>query len=357
MLTVVRRKNQEPHPKRTHDVAATAEPHSIMGAFTVTTSIMSDKSMVQKFRGSHSVVVTPFTADGTSVDEPALKRFLDWQIASGVPGVIILGTTGEFLTVSDEERRRYVDTTVKHCAGRMQVMVGTMNASTDKAVRYSKEAEELGADGLMIAPPYYYTPTEDEIFRYYKTISEAVSLPIMLYNNPVTTNVKMRPSLVARLTKAFENVRYIKEASLDVGYVYDIIEQTDGVMNVFAGERVVESFLLGAVGYVNPYGNYLPHASSRMWDYLVMGRVDDAKAIQALITRMDHIIAEGHPTYGHQCYSKALAAAAGYPVGDVRPPLTTFAELGTEGIERCSKLVTIMKEVDGLMSRLQANAA
>lgn len=313
--------------------------------------------MQQTFRGSHTVTVTPFTADGRAIDEAALKRFLDWQIACGVPGVIILGTTGEFLTVSDEERRRYVEATVSHVAGRTQVMVGASNAYTANAVRYAREAEELGADGLMISPPYYYTPTEDEIFGYYKVIAEATSLPIMLYNNPVTTNVKMKPAFVAKLTKAFDNVRYIKEASLDVGYVYDIVELTDGVMNVFAGERIVESFLLGAVGYVNPYGNYLPHATSRIWDYLTAGRIDDAKKIQALVTQLDHVIAEGHPTYGHQCYSKALAAARGYPVGDVRPPLTTFAQLGAEGISRREKILSFISRIDALMETLEARAA
>ena len=118
------------------------------------------------------------------------------------------------------------------------------------------------------------------------------------------------------------------------------------MMNVFAGERIVESFTLGAVGYVNPYGNYIPRASYRIWDYLVEGRVDDARKVQRLINEMDHIIAEGHPTYGHQCYSKALAAAAGHPVGDVRPPLTTFAQLGEEGRERRAKLVPIMEQLD-----------
>lgn len=313
--------------------------------------------MSQTFRGSHTVTVTPFTRHGAAIDEAALKRFLDWQIAAGVPGVIILGTTGEFLTVSDEERRRYVAATVEHVAGRIQVMVGTGNAYTANAVRYAREAEELGADGLMICPPYYYTPTEDEIFNYYKAITTATALPIMLYNNPVTTNVKMKPAFIAKLTKAFETVRYIKEASLDLGYVYDIIELTDGVMNVFAGERIVESFLLGAVGYVNPYGNYLPHATSRIWDYLTAGRIEDARAIQALVTQMDHIIAEGHPTYGHQCYSKALAAARGYPVGDVRPPLTTFAELGTEGIQRREKILAFIARIDALMDKLEAKAA
>ena len=310
--------------------------------------------MPAEFRGSYSVIVTPFTADGSRFDVEAQRRFLDWQIASGVPGVIVLGTTGEFLTVSDEERTQLVGATVEHVAGRMHVLVGTMNASTTHAVRYSKEAEELGADGLMIVPPYYYTPTEDEIFGYYRAIAEAVSIPIMLYNNPVTSNVDMSAQLVGKLTRAFENVRYIKEASMDVARVYDIIEETEGVMNVFAGERIVESFLLGAVGYVNPYGNYIPRASARIWGLLVEGHHEEAKRIQRLITRLDNVIAEGHPTYGHQCYSKALAAAAGYPVGDVRPPLTTFAELGDEGPKRVGEIVAVMAELDVLLDELEA---
>jgi 4-hydroxy-tetrahydrodipicolinate synthase len=313
--------------------------------------------MTKQFRGSYSVLVTPFTEDGKSIDVPALKRFLDWQLLSGVPGIIILGTSGEFLTVTDEERRLYVDTTVKYIAGRIPVMVGTMNAHTPNAVRYTREAETLGADGLMIIPPYYYTPTEDEIFNYYKAICEATSLPIMLYNNPFTSRVDMKPKLIARLTKAFTNIRYIKEASMDVARVYDIIEATDGVMNVFAGERIVESFLLGAVGYVNPYGNYIPHASARIWDLLVEGRIEDAKVIQRLITKFDHVIAEGHPTYGHQCYSKALAAAAGYPVGDVRAPLTTFKELGEEGKMRLKKITAVIRELDEVMVKIDGRLA
>lgn len=312
--------------------------------------------MPQPFRGSYTVSVTPFTEDGSAIDVAALRKFLDWQIAIGVPGIIILGTTGEFLTVTDEERRLLVDTTVRHVAGRMDVMVGTMNASTRNAVRYSREAQELGADGLMILPPYYYTPTHDEIFGYYRAICEAVTLPIMVYNNPVTSNVDMPAKLIGRLVRAFPNIRYIKEASMDVARVYDIIEETEGVMNVFAGERIVESFLLGAVGYVNPYGNYIPHASSRIWDLLVAGRIEEAKSIQRLITKLDHVIAEGHPTYGHQCYSKALAAAAGYPVGDVRPPITSFRDLGEEGRVRLAKITATMRELDVLMATIEAKA-
>lgn len=305
--------------------------------------------MSEPFRGSYTVAVTPFTENGAAICVDSLKRFIDWQVSCGVPGIIVLGTTGEFLTLSGEERRLVVDTTVAHTAGRMKVLVGTMDAYTPNAVRFSREAQAAGADGLMIIPPYYYTPTADEIFEYYRAINDAIDIPIMLYNNPVTSNVDMPASLVARLTAAFEHVRYIKEASMDVGRVYDVIDATSGVMNVYAGERPVESFLLGAVGYVNPYGNYLPYSTTRMWELLEQGRIKDAGAIQRVLTKMDHIIAEGHPTYGHQCYSKALAAAAGCPVGDVREPLTRFASLGAEGVARRDKLVGLMKQMDALM--------
>ncbi len=312
---------------------------------------------MKQFRGSHSVNVTPFTADGSAIDLEANRRLIDWQISQGVPGVIILGTTGEFLTVSDAERTAFVEDTVAHVDGRIAVWVGASNAYSVNAARYAREAQAAGADGLMIIPPYYYTPTEDEIVGYYDLITRTCTLPIMLYNNPVTSNVDMSAKLVGRLTREFDTVRYIKEASMDVARVYDIVEETEGVMNVFAGERIVESFLLGAVGYVNPFGNYIPRASTRIWDLLEAGRIEDAKAIQRHITIIEHTIAEGHPTYGHQCYSKALAAEAGCPVGDVRPPLTQFASLGEEGRQRAAKLKGIMADLDQLMDDLESKAA
>jgi 4-hydroxy-tetrahydrodipicolinate synthase len=309
---------------------------------------------MSEFRGSYTVTITPFSDDGGAVDVDAFRRFLDWQIGVGVPGVIVLGTTGEFLSITDDERTQVVETAVRHVAGRVPVLVGTMNAHTPNAVRYSREAEALGADGLMILPPYYFTPTEDEIFGYYRAICDAISLPVMLYNNPVTSNVDMSAKLVGRLTRAFGQIRYIKEASLDVARVHDVIEETEGVMNVFAGERIVESFLLGAVGYVNPYGNYIPRPSSRIWDYLVEGRIDEARKVQRLIGELDHVIAAGHPTYGHQCYSKALAGAAGYPVGDVRAPLTRFADLQGEERDRIETLTTMMAGLEALVAELDA---
>ena len=308
--------------------------------------------MTKEFHGSYTVSVTPFTEDGSAIDFGALGGFLDWQLEAGVPGIIALGSTGEFLTVNDEERRRIVDVYVQHIDGRIPVLIGTMNAHTPNAVRYSREAEEQGADGVMIIPPYYYTPTDDEIFNYYAAVDEAISIPVMLYNNPVTSNVDMSAALVARLCKSLESVQYIKESSLDLARVRDVIEASDGEIKVFAGERIVDSHLLGAIGYVNPFGNYIPVPSYRIFDLLDQGRVEEALVIQRLIDRIEHIIAEGHPTYGHQCYSKALAALAGHPMGDVRAPLTTFPELGEEGRQRVAEIKPLIDELESYTAAL-----
>jgi len=302
--------------------------------------------MAPQFSGSYTVAVTPFTDDLSAVDVDRLKGFLDWQLEENVPGIIMLGTTGEFLSVTPEERRLIVDTTVTHIDGRIPVLIGTADASTTKAVAQSVEAKELGADGLMIISPYYYTPTDDEIYRYFEAIVAAQDLPIMLYNNPVTSNVDLSAELVARLAKDFETISYIKESSQDIARVRDVIDLAGDDITVYAGERVVDSFLLGAKGYVNPYGNYIPRASAGIWDLLEAGRIDDARRIDGLIKRFDAIIAEGHPTYGHQCYSKRLAARAGRPVGTVRPPLTTFEQLGAEGEARLARIGAIIDELD-----------
>ena len=198
--------------------------------------------MSNGFAGSYGVLVTPFTRDGESVDFQALHNLLDWQISCGSPGIIMMGTTGEFLTLSDEERFAVIESTVTHIAGRINVLVGTMNAYTPNAVRYSKQAQDLGASGLMVLPPYYYTPTQDEIYNYYKAICEATTIPIMIYNNPFTSNVDMSASFVAKLAKSFEQIRYIKEASMDVARVSDIIDASEGVIFSW-GDYLIEKVI------------------------------------------------------------------------------------------------------------------
>lgn len=313
--------------------------------------------MRRTFSGSHTVTVTPFTPGGAEIDFEAWEGFLDWQVDNDVPGVIVLGTTGEFLTITDAERTAFVKKTVEYVNGRMVVWVGTMNAYTPNATRYSKEAEDLGADGLMIIPPYYYTPTDDEIFEYYRAICDACDLQIMLYNNPFTSNVDMSAKLVGRLAKSFEQIRYIKEASQRIERIHAILLESEGHMIPWAGQSVLESYKLGAQGYVNPYGNYIPRASVKFVEWAEQERWDDVQAVQSLISQFDTIITEGHPLYGHQCYSKALAAAAGHPVGDVRAPITTFESLGQEGRDRVAKMVRLMEQLDEVVDAIESRNA
>ena len=297
------------------------------------------------FRGSYIIAYTPFTEGGAAIDHKGLRRFIDWQIDEGTHGLIALGSFGQFLSITDEERTAIVESFVGQAAGRAPVIVGTMDARTENAVRYSKEAEVLGADGIMVAPPYYYTPTDDEIFAYYKEISEAVSIPVMLYNNPFTTNVDMSAALVARLTKAFENVRYIKESSGFADRIYDIERLTGGVMNSFAGSRVYESLLMGAAGYVSPPGSYAPRQSAQMWESLASGDLAGGKMLSDKFAELARTMRAGHPSYGNLCYNRELVRLAGYPIGDPRPPFFSLATLGKAGAERMAQITPLFEEI------------
>src|SRR5262245_16258596 len=166
-------------------------------------------------RGTYTVLITPFTSDGNAVDVPALKRLVHWQIEQGIHGLIPLGSTGEFLSMTQDERLQVIETCVREAAGRVPVLIGTGAEWTRDAVAYAREAERMGADGIMVIPPFYSSPTEDELFEHYRRIGEAISLPVMVYNNPATANVDLTPPIVARLSR-IDNVRYIKESTLEV---------------------------------------------------------------------------------------------------------------------------------------------
>src|SRR3954447_223028 len=155
---------------------------------------------MKMFRGTYTVMITPFTPSG-EVDVEALGAFVDWQIAQGIHGLIPLGSTGEFLSLDDDEKAQVAETVIARAAGRVPVLIGTGAEDTREVVRLSRRAEKLGADGVMIIPPFYSTPTDDEIVHPYKTVADAIPLPIMVYNNPPPANVALRPELGARLAQ------------------------------------------------------------------------------------------------------------------------------------------------------------
>jgi 4-hydroxy-tetrahydrodipicolinate synthase len=269
-----------------------------------------------QFRGTYTVLITPFTADGQNVDVSALKRLVDWQIEQGIHGLIPLGSTGEFLSMTPDERQLVIETCVKTANGRVPVLIGTGAERTDDCVNLSKEAQSMGADGVMIIPPFYSCPTEDELFTHYRKVSDAIDIPIMLYNNPATANVDLTPPIVARLSQ-IDNCRYIKESTLEVTRVRDIIELCGERMTVFAGILGYESFWLGAQGWVAVCSNLIPQMSARLFE-LVADHKDMDQAL-ALYKKMLPIVkwVGGHR---YVAASKDALEMMGLPVGKPRAP-------------------------------------
>ena len=275
-----------------------------------------------EFRGSYTVMVTPFREDGRGIDEAATRRFVDWQIREGVPGLIPLGSTGEFLSVTDDERTQLIEILVDQARGRIPVIAGTAAEWTDVAVRHSREAERLGAAGVMVVPPFYSSPTEDELFEHYRRIGEAISIPIMVYNNPNTANVDLRPEFVARLGE-IDAVRYIKESSGDITRVREIARLSEGRVTVFAGYHAFDSMVLGADGYVSVCGNIVPRHSADLYRLTVTEGDPDRgrEAYHRLLPLLDAIAGDLYVSA-----TRAGMEMVGMPAGDPRPPRLPLPE-------------------------------
>ena len=271
--------------------------------------------MAEPFRGTYTVLVTPFTADGGAVDLGALRRLVEFQIAEGIDGLIPLGSTGEFLSVSRDERTAVVETVVQAAAGRVPVLIGTGAEDTREAVALSREAEALGADGVMVIPPFYSVPTEDELYVHYKAIADAIGIPVMVYNNPATANVDLLPSMLARLS-TIEGCRYVKESTLEVTRVRDIVAAVDGRMDVFAGVLGYESAWLGAVGWVAVCSNVAPRLSREMFAAAARGDRDVALPLYRRLAPLLPWV--GGPRYVSG--TKAAFRLMGMDMGPPRPP-------------------------------------
>jgi 4-hydroxy-tetrahydrodipicolinate synthase len=270
---------------------------------------------MKTFRGAYTVMITPFTPAG-EVDVAALRAFVDWQIVQGIHGLIPLGSTGEFLSLDDDEKVLVAETVIAQAAGRVPVLIGTGAEDTREVVRLSRRAEKMGADGVMIIPPFYSTPTDDELVHHYRTVGEAISLPIMVYNNPATANVDLKPALVARIAE-IDNCLYIKESTLEVTRVRDIIRLCGERMTVFGGILGFESFVEGAQGWVAVASNVAPAAMARIFE--LVADEDAIKAARALYLEQLPLI----EFVGGQAYvagTKALLNHMGFSAGAPRPP-------------------------------------
>lgn len=271
--------------------------------------------MPKPFRGVFTVMITPIDADG-KVNLPALAAFTDWQIREGVHGLIPLGSTGEFLSLSDQDWDNVARTVIQTAAGRVPVLIGTGAEDTREAVRLSCKAEALGADGVMIIPPFYSTPTDDELVTHYRTIARSISIPIMVYNNPATSNVDMKPELLARIAE-IDGCDYVKESTLEVTRIRDIVRLAGDKMTPFGGILGFESFVMGAQGWVAVASNVAPAAMSRIFTLAAdEKKYDEARALY--LEWLPIIQAVGGQAY--VAGSKALLNHMGFAAGSPLPP-------------------------------------
>lgn len=287
-------------------------------------------------------MATPMTA-AEELDLDGLDRSVDYLIASGVHGLLPLGSTGEYYALSAEERTTVVRRVIERAAGRVPVVVGANGGSTRDVVAYSREAERLGAAGLLLAAPYYSLPTPDELFEHFRTVDAAVGIPIILYNYPGRTGVDLKPDQVERLA-GLKNVRYIKESSGEVQRMSEIIRRCGDRLKVFCGcdTAALESFLLGAVGWVGGAANFAPEIHTRLFE-LAVTRRDFAAATSffyQILPLMTYLEDGGRYTQ----YVKAGCALRGLPVGPPRRPLLPA---GAEEVESLRRTIEgVLKALD-----------
>ena len=210
------------------------------------------------FRGTFTALVTPFRDGG--IDTSAFEKLIEAQIAAGITGVVAVGTTGESPTLSHEEREQVIRLAVAIANKRGQVLAGTGSNATHHAVADTKAAEKLGVDGALLVAPYYNKPSQEGLFRHFKMVADATSLPIMLYNIPGRCGVDIAPDTVARLAKECRNIVSIKEASGSVERVSELRARLPESFTILSGDDslTLPFMSVGAVGVVSVASNLFP---------------------------------------------------------------------------------------------------
>jgi len=210
------------------------------------------------FRGTFTALVTPFR--NGAIDVSAFEKLIENQIAAGISGVVAVGTTGESPTLSHEERQELIRLAVATAKNRCQVLAGTGSNATQHAVADTKAAEKLGVDGALLVAPYYNKPSQEGLFRHFKTIADATALPIMLYNIPGRCGVDIVPDTAMRLAKECGNIVSIKEASGSVERVSELRGRLPESFTILSGDDslTLPFMSVGAVGVVSVASNLFP---------------------------------------------------------------------------------------------------
>lgn len=242
---------------------------------------------MELFKGSGVALVTPFKSDG-SIDYQALRNLIDFQINNNTDAIIITGTTGESATLSYIEHLSVIEECINYTNGRIPVIAGTGSNCTKSAINMAKEAENLGADGLLIVTPYYNKTTQNGLINHYSKISEKVSIPIILYNVPSRTGLNIEPKTVKELVEKNKNIKGIKEASGNINNVLEIKELLGDKINIYSGndDQIVPILSLGGVGVISVIANILPQETHNLVMNYLNGNIELSKKEQIKMLKL-----------------------------------------------------------------------
>lgn len=286
------------------------------------------------FTGAGVAIVTPFK-ENMEVNYDKLGELLEWQIKNGTDSIIICGTTGESSTLTEEEHIECIRYTVSKVNKRVPVIAGTGSNSTDTAIVLSKDAYRAGADGLLVVTPYYNKATQKGLVNYFTDIAKAVDLPIILYNVPGRTGCNIQPKTVAQMLKETDTIVGIKEASGDISQIANLMQVTQGDIDLYSGNdnQIVPLLSLGGVGVISVLSNILPRETHDIVAKYLAGDVSGSRESQLkYIPLIDALFAEVNPIP----IKKALNLM-GFEVGNLRRPLTELEPENVLILAECMK--------------------
>ncbi len=270
-----------------------------------------------QLNGIIGYLLSPCDTQG-EIDHRLLAQHIEYLVQAGVHGLAPLGSVGCLPYLNDDERVAVLDTTVAVSAGRVPVLAGVSSMSTAQTLRHARLAEAAGVDAIQVLPSTYWKLTEDETFAYYRQVSDAVSLPIMVYNNPFVTGLDMSVALLQRLT-ALPNIRLIKEASPEPGKIARLCEACGPDVKVFAGvsSMALQGLRDGAAGWATAAPNVCAPAILDFYRRLRTGDLDGAAAqFERQTPLLDYLLAHGLP----RTISAAMTLLGRDP-GHLRAPL------------------------------------
>jgi 4-hydroxy-tetrahydrodipicolinate synthase len=230
-------------------------------------------------RGSIVPVPTPFK--NGQVDESALQKLINWQIENGAHGISVTGTTGEPSSLSSTERMRVHQVAKEAVAGRVPFMPGTGCNNFEEAIAYSKNAEKIGADALLLIAPYYNRPSQEGLFRYFTGISSQVGIPVILYNIPGRTAVNIEPDTVARVVEKSPNVVGVKESNKDFEHINRLLHKMGRDFLVYSGIELLcfPILAIGGAGFLSATANLLPKETANVYNLVQEGKWEEAREL------------------------------------------------------------------------------